>query len=103
MLTFQYLHPRAHDLLGYIPQFLSLDDPRCTKEQLNENYGHGGGWRPMEGWTLNPVNHLLKYPGDPAMAPVAIAQLRQEVVIMYPHAWVVILQQDGSFEIARLD
>lgn len=103
MLDFQYLHPSGPELVGYIPDFLSLDDPRPAKEQLNENYAHGGGWNPMKGWTFNPLNQFLKYPGDPALIPVARAQLRHEEIFIYPHAWVVIAHQDGSFEVARLD
>lgn len=103
MLTFEYLHPAAADLLGYIPHFLSLDDPRPAREQLDANYAHGGGWNPMSGWVLNPVNQLLKYPGDPALPPIARAQLRDEQIIMYPHAWLAIVKQDGSFEVARID
>lgn len=103
MLSFQYLHPRGPELVGYIPGFLSLNDPRPAKEQLNENYAHGGGWRPMGGWTFNPINQCLKYPGDPALLPVARAQMREEEIIVYAHAWVAIVRQDGSFEVARLD
>lgn len=91
------------DLLGLIPAMLSRDDPRPAKEQFDEHYAHGGGWRPIEGWTLTWPGGSLFYSGDPPLRPLAQAQLHGELIIVYPHAWVCIKQADGSFEVARLD
>jgi hypothetical protein len=30
-------------------------------------------------------------------------KLRDEVILVYPHSWVLILQKGGSFEICRMD
>lgn len=95
--------PYALDALGFIPQMVSADDPRPAKEQFNETYVHGGGWRPMTGWEFDPQSKALTYPDDPPMQPLAWAQLRDETILVYPYAWVMILQKDGSFEVSRMD
>jgi len=96
-------HPHASELMGYIPQFLLGHDPRSAAEQFNERYAHGGGWRPFDGFVLNHENGSIKYPGDPAYEPVAMIEFRDERIYIYPHAWVLILQPDGSYEVARMD
>lgn len=103
ILDWQILHPRGADILGLIPAFIFESDPRSAAEQFNERYAHGGGWRPMSGWGLEPGSFALKYPGDPALHPVAGAWLREERIFVYPYAWVAIVQADGSFEVARMD
>lgn len=103
MIHFTPLHPRAAALLGYIPQFLSHIDPRSAREQLDAGYAHGGGWNPMSGWRLDPTTHSLTYPGDPPLHPIAHAELRDEQIFVYPHAWVVIISPAGDFEVARMD
>lgn len=104
MIDFQLKHPAAtHDMLGYIPAFLSLSDPRTAREQLHENYSHGGGWCPFIGHTMSPDGATLTYPGDPPLRLMAEATLRDEVIRIYEFAWVLILQPDGSYEIVRMD
>lgn len=88
--------------LGFTPGFFSEDDPRPAREQANANYQHGGGWHPTEGFTLNE-DMTITYPGDPPMAPFAMWKIRNEMVVMYPYGWVMILQRDRSFEVARMD
>lgn len=88
--------------LGFIPQFLSHDDPRSAQEQLNASYLYGGGFQAFEGFTLNPDNSL-KYPDDPYLPALAKVQIRDELVIFYPFAWVAVIQPDRSFVVARLD
>jgi hypothetical protein len=85
-----------------IPSFLDEGDPRPAAEQFDANYQHGGGWRPMEGWTFKD-DGSIKYPDDPAHHPVAAIPFRKEVIFIYPDAWVCISQEDGTFEIARMD
>lgn len=103
MIEPKFLHPRGPDLAGYIPTFLSASDSRSAKEQLHENYAHGGGWSPFKGFTFNPDDLSIKYPGDPSYPAVAVITLRDERVIIYPHAWVAIVQKDDSYEVARMD
>lgn len=90
--------------LGLIPMFLSLDDPAPAAEQFDGNYAHGGGWQPMSGWRLDDdfVLHYLD-DEDPPLTPLAVARFRDETILVYPYAWVVVLQEDGSFEISRMD
>jgi hypothetical protein len=91
------------DLLGYLPFFLSEEDPRSAAAQLDENYAHGGGWHPQDGFTFDPVSWVIRYPGDPPHRPLAIARLRDELLLFYPYEYLAIVQPDGSFEIARVN
>lgn len=104
MIQFRILshNPRDIELLGFIPQFFSYDDPRPAKEQINEAYAHGGGWHQFEGFRVTP-GHSLQYPGDPAIHPIAKAALRDEMIYVYPHAWVMIVHADKTHSIARID
>lgn len=88
---------------GLIPQFLSAWDERTAKEQLDENYAHGGGWFSFgEGqWKLEGTT--LHYPEDPPLLCKGFTRLRNERICIYAHALVAIIQDDGSFEVARLD
>lgn len=102
MIKFELLHPRmtqAH--LGFIPQWLSVDNPKSAREQLNDGYAFGG-WDPFKGFTLNDDNSL-SYPGDPPQKPLAQAKLRDELVVFYPSSWVAVIQPDRSFEVCRMD
>lgn len=89
--------------VGFIPSWLSEDDPRPAKEQLHEHYSHGGGWHPQESFTLLPDGWSVKYPGDPPLRPLAFMKLRQERIVIYPLGYVAIIQPDRSFEICRMD
>lgn len=102
MIGFFALHPHAAELIGHLPEFLSGNDPRPAREQINENYIYGG-WKPMRGWTFNRKTGAIRFPGDPPLEPVAFTLLRDEAILIYPSSWVVILQGDGTFEVARVD
>lgn len=94
-------HPQATiEMLGYIPDFLSESDPRSAKEQIEVNYI--GGWSHMPGFTMNE-NGNLNYPGDPPMLLLAETKLRDKTIRFYQHAWLAIIQPDGSFEVSRVD
>lgn len=104
------LHPRATaEHLGLIPQMLNLADPRPAREQFNSNYAYGGGWAAMTGWVYDPADQTIKLPftralgGDPALRPIASTTLRDEQILLYPYAWVAIVQPDGRAEVARMD
>jgi hypothetical protein len=92
------------DVVGMIPDFLDYEDPRPAAEQFNERYAHGGGWRPHNMTKFKLLKDgSIKYPGDKAMKPRAAWQFRDERIIVYDMALVLILQKDGSFEISRMD
>lgn len=103
MIEFELLHPEmTPDHLGLLPYMLDADSPISARDQFDANYQHGGGWRAFRGHTLNADN-TLSYPGDPDLIPVARTRLRDELIIVYDHAWVAILQPDRSFEVCRMD
>lgn len=95
-------HPEE---LGMIPMFLSAHNPAPAAEQFNTMYRHGGGWNPMPGWRM--VDGILHYPGDfgqdEIYPPLATTKLRDETISIHEHAWVSIMQPDGTFQVARMD
>ncbi len=101
MLYFIPLRPGVD--LGYIPGFLSEDDPRPAREQINQHYAHGGGWRPFTGFTVSEDRMRLIGEGDPDMKALAVGFLRNEKLIFYEYEWLAIFQDDGSVEIARIN
>jgi len=103
MITWELLAPgMTPEHLGLLPVMLNLDDPRPAKDQFNERYGHGGGWRPFPGFKLS-ANNSLHYPGDPPLKPLAQCRFRNELVVFYEHAWVAIIHKDRYFEACRMD
>ena len=88
--------------LGILPGFLSELDPDPAWKQIDKNYGHGGGWRPFQGHVLQD-DMSLKYPEDPPLHPLAHTKLRDEIIVFYECEWLVIIQPDGSYEVARVD
>lgn len=99
----KFLHPRANwDHVGIIPDMLNEHNPKPAKKQLHEGYPQGGGWSPFKGFTLREDNSLT-YPGDPPQKPIAEMRLREELILIYEHAWVAIIQPDRSFEVCRMD
>jgi hypothetical protein len=93
------------EALGELPWFLEEEDPRPAREQFDDRYV--AGWMPMPGFRLNKRNGHLTYPGDPPMRPFALMHLhRDEVIVFYPYAFVMIMKRDGkqdTFEVARMD
>lgn len=91
------------DHLGFIPMWLEESNPRPAREQLDAGYSFAGGWQPFKGFTLGQDSLSLSYPGDPPLKPLAYTILHKEKIVMYPHAWVAIIQPDNSFEVCRMD
>jgi hypothetical protein len=104
-------HGLTHDALGFVPQFLHTDDDRPAAEQIDDNYAHGGGWRPNPDramfWRISKHDAALVYDdgdGPAEVQPlVATAQLRDEEIHIYDGAWMAIIQPDGSFQVSRVD
>lgn len=95
------LYNRAtFDQLGFIPSFLSTDDPRPAAAQIADNYI--AGWSPFRGFTLLP-NGNLSYPEDPPLQALWMGKLRDETLHFYEHEWFRITQADKTWEVARLD
>lgn len=95
--------PRFHpDNLGFLPDIIYSEDPRPVKEQLEDRYRHGGGYRPMKGFTMK--NYVLHYPGDPPFKPAAMTTINKEVVVFYTvGSLLAIIQPNGTFEVTRVD
>ena len=103
-LKWKLLHPRMRmEHLGFIPAWLDDSNPESAREQLDTGYTFGG-WQPfgVGKWHMSD-EYGLTYPGDPTMAPLAMTELRGEVILFYPHAWVAVVQPDKSFEVCRMD
>jgi hypothetical protein len=101
VMEWQLLHPAARPIhLGYIPGLLNANDPAPAREQFNRNYI--GGWRPFHGFRLRNDNWLISTV-DPPVMPIASTKLRDELIILYVHGWVAIIQPDRSFEVCRMD
>jgi len=91
------------DVVGFLPVIFQDGDPRPAKEQAADRYAHGGGWRPQEGFKMEPRDHSIKYPGDPVMPPLAKARLRNERIFVYAYGYVAVVNEYGKFEVARMD
>lgn len=86
--------------LGCIPEFLDDADERSATEQLAANYV--SGWTNVKKFKMGPDGELY-YPGDPAVWPLWESRLRDEMIMVYQHGWVAVVQSDGSYEVSRLD
>jgi hypothetical protein len=104
-LRSRHPHVDPMQLMGFIPGFLSEDDPRPAQEQIDENYAHGGGWMEFsDAFTMDDRRRLIsKYPEDKPLEALAYAHLRDETIYYYDHSWVAIVQPDSSFCVARID
>ena len=101
--TIRELHPGGLDYAaGIIGLLDNLDEPFVA--QIERNYQHGGGWRPLPGWTFDGQARTIKYPRDEALKPlVEIVTEAGDVALVYAYAWVCVVQPDGAFDVARLD
>lgn len=101
-MYWQELQPNTDpwSTLGIIPTFLDDADPLTAREQIHRAYQ--GGWSPFVGFKLLAGDRLA-YPGDPPMAPLWRAMLRNEEIVVYDSGWVLVRQADQTWEVARLD
>lgn len=101
----QYSEADVRAYLGRIPL---LFDPDCADPvwlQVQTNYPQG--WQPVLGeerskWTLTGDDYLI-YPGLPPVAPVAMAWLRSERILVYPAGWIVVVDLKNDFTVARIE
>ena len=93
--------------VGDIPFFVQTTDGRKAQEQINERYSFGGGWRPLKGWNMNPETKVITFVeedgSDPPLNPIVVAKYKEQEIYVYQHAWVAIVEKDGTFEIGRMD
>jgi hypothetical protein len=97
------VHPCMDYLaLGIIPTFLDLNDPRPAREQFDERYI--SGWRPSKSeWQFDRETLTLQYPEDPPLSPLAYTLLRDELIVFYPHEFVMIASPGRPIEVMRMD
>ena len=101
------------DAVGLIPAFFDPSDARDAREQIEDNYAHGGGWRPHptpEHWTFDPQTLTVTYDDkDPYEEPeqyhaLASAKLPNgQAIIVFQSAWLLVVDPDGKWQIARVD
>ena len=91
------------EYLGLLPEIIQSTDPLPVREQIAEHYAHGGGYSPMDGWTLDTASNNISYPGDEPLIPRASLLVRDELVIVYDYAFVAIIQKNGDFAVQRMD
>jgi len=109
MITFTRTehHPKVslEAAVGYFPFFWDAQDSRKAVEQHDAKSPPGGSFGDFQGFTYDKETEALKYPGDPALKPLAFAvlPLSRERIVVYPHAWVAIIQDDGSIQVDRRD
>jgi hypothetical protein len=92
-------------LLGELPNIILATDPAPVREQVDKYYAHGGGWSPFGAgqWQFDPATKSLTFPDDPTMMPLAQIQVRDELCLLYDHAFVAVVQADGRFDVIRMD
>lgn len=99
----------SDDILGLLPMIIRSSDPNSVEEQINTRYSHGGGWMPFKGFELvngnyhSPKDLQIVYPEDPIYSSRAWTRVREELVVLFPHAWVMVMQPDNSFAMCRMD
>jgi hypothetical protein len=106
MIHEKMLHPRATiEHAGFIPVWLNDSNPAPIKEQLHRGYSFAGGWRNMNGFTIQEGSNALYYPGDPPLHPIIEWTFddHKERLYLYAHSIVAIFHPDGRFEVCRMD
>lgn len=101
--------PVTGGAVGLLDRIFRTGDLRPAKEQIEERYHHGGGYRPIPGFNVD--RDTIVYPGDPengeddeVYMPIAFTSLNGvELVVLYEGGFVRISQPDGGFEIVRMD
>ena len=66
------------------------------QRQGRSNSRHGPRGRPQYG---DPEEE----DADPLLSPLALTKFNDELILIYPYAYVAIVQQNGSFEVSRMD
>ena len=95
------------EVVGLIPSFLDENNPAPASQQIDANYQHGGGWSNFKGFELKEIGnknlYALQYPGDPPMHELSRATFRDQTIVFFESSWLAIIEQDGSFEVSRID
>jgi hypothetical protein len=110
--TAHYPYISLDAAVGILPAFWDADNELDAITQHDSHGAPSGSWKDFSAnWSLDLTTHALQYgdpseeDADPALLPLAYAvlPLSRQRIIVYPHAWVLILSDDGSFTIDRRD
>ena len=93
----------VNHIVGILPSFVNEGNPMSVTKQINDRYSHGGGWRPLEGFVMDKNDRSIQYPEDPKLMPLAVGVIKGCEVIVYDHGWVAVVNEDGSYEVSRID
>lgn len=94
------------EAVGFLPHYWDATDPTPAVAQHDAMSPPGGPWSDFSnGFRYDPVTEALQYPGDPDLLPLAFAvlPLSRERILVYPSAWVAIVQDDGTYTVDRRD
>lgn len=97
-----YREPAGENAVGFLPNIFHAGDPRNAREQIEDRYNHGGGWFELKGVTM-AGDRSLRGVGPGKFPVLAEAKLRDETILVYPSAYVAVVQPDGSFAVTRMD
>jgi hypothetical protein len=92
----------ATQAVGALPLYLDADSADPAWLQIEE--ASRSGWNPHgtpEGFELH-MDDILTFPGLPPVPPAAYAYHLGEKILAYPAGWVVIVQLNQSYSIARV-
>ena len=91
--------------LGAIPAWVhGANDERSMVDMIHQNYSHGGGWIPFDGFHVDPVSGDMTFDGDPDTVAIGIFRTEHEVLWFYPHSWITVKDiKTGEHRTARID
>lgn len=99
--------------LFFLRGIFQEEDPQSVEEQINTRYAHGGGFDPMEGWTLfegweKEGDARMSYPGSELedateVREIARGQVRGTILVLFDYEFLAIIKPDGAFQVTRVD
>ena len=99
---------------GFLPHFFREEDPRSAEEQLDESYAHGGGYHPLDNFTVfvkegEPARLVWADPApdeedrtEEHYEEVARAQMRDQTLILFELSFLAIIGPNGV-NVCRVD
>ena len=90
------------DACGYIPSWVADGDYTNYPLQEALDLQYNFGLFEIEGGTVNKEG-IFQYEGDPDQYPLIKMNRGAEILFMYPHAIVAIVNEKGETFITRMD
>ena len=106
-LIWEVYDARDVHAVGFLPHMLDNTE-ESFDEQLNLTYAHGGGWQEFGGFNVSlgdDGRYTIEYPEDPPFKEIARAMRPdgEELFVVFPYAWCMVVREDGTTSIARCD